>query len=470
MSHRLRGRYRSWFVALVVQAGCEKPEVAVVAAAGPLDLVASLDHASTGSDAVALDLGTPGTRRYLGHGWARDGQSPHREFVWGLGESSLLRVHLRQPGHVSIAMHARPFGDHDLTGQAVTLLANKQKLATIPLDAGWSHHELLAPQGVFHDGENSVELRYAWSAVPAEISESADERALAVAFDSFIFLPDSTAPGEPDDRPRAVAVDFGTADARRHLDFGWGGRESGGDDLTYAWATGRRAQISVDLGRPVRSELSIRVRPFSYPGAPSQVVEVLVNGETTGTWILTEGWQDYTAELPASLFRVGSNTIQLSFSHVQSPFDLGNGDDHRTLAAAFDWLSISPLVNPAVSGDGSLELPLGVRVAFPLTLPPSSVLDVEMAYQNASLVVELKDMRSGTTESWSLRQSERVELSGADDPTRVMQLSLMSRRGEQAESVVLDSLTVESTDGHSPSITGLRPRTPAIGDDPPGSQ
>ncbi len=448
---------------------CDEPAEPAVAPPGPVDLIERLDVASFSPEVVELDLGTPDSRRYLGHGWARNGQSPDRSFVWGLGESSMVRVHLSQPNNVALTIHARPFGGEGLRDQTVTLIANQKEFATVPLEDGWSETTVVAPSGAFQDGENNLELRYAWSAVPSEITDSDDQRALAVAIDRLIFRPDSTAPGIADDRPRIAEIDFGAAGSRTHLVSGWGGREQGPQGDTYSWAIERNAVVSVELGRPLTSRLSIRARPFTHPDATVQTVDVTVNDNPVETWTLEDGWQEYAAELPASMLRSGPNTVALSFDHAHSPAEVGTGVDRRTLAAALDWLTVTPHDSSAVQNDGRLHLALGARTAYPLTLPPSSILDVEMPQQDSSLVVELKDMRSRRTQSWLLQESGQIELSGADASARVVQLALIARRGERAESLVLDRVTVDATGAVAPRFTGLRPDSQATEGDPPAS-
>lgn len=449
------------FGASIPLTACEDPHAATVDATGPLNLIEDLPMASVGPDIVEFDLGTADSRQYLGHGWARNGQSPHRDFVWGLGESSQLRVPLSRPGNVAVTVHARPFGGFDLHDQTVTLVANGQEFATIELADGWSQTTVVAPKGVFQNGDNTLECRYAWSAVPSELSDSEDQRALAVAFDRFVFDPDAPAPGHSDDRPRSVDVDFGTLESRPQLRSGWGGLEQGPKGTTYAWAVKQSASVTVELGHPVPSTLAIRARPFVYPDAPSQSIDLEVNGTMAGTWILDEGWQEYASELPASLFKAGQNTLTLHFDRTTSPATVGTGSDARTLAAALDWLHIEPVVSPTVQDGDQLHLALGMRAAYPVTLPAGSVLDVEMPEQQSSLVVELKDMGSGRTQIWPLDASGRIELTDAEARTRMAQLSLIPRRGAQAASLVLDRVSVESPGATAPTLIGLRRRSQA---------
>ena len=134
--------------------------------------------------------------------------SPHRDFVWGLGESSQLRVPLSRPGNVAVTVHARPFGGFDLHDQTVTLVANGQEFATIELADGWSRTTVVAPKGVFHNGDNTLGVQIRMVGRSQRFVGLEDQQALAVAFDRFVF-DDAPAPGQSDDRPRSVDVDAG---------------------------------------------------------------------------------------------------------------------------------------------------------------------------------------------------------------------------------------------------------------------
>ncbi|HCH63825.1 MAG: hypothetical protein CL927_14535 [Deltaproteobacteria bacterium] len=458
-----------WTVGFAALVACSDSATPQKTASGPLNLIDGLEQASVSPDFVEIDFGTPDSRQYLGHGWARNGNSPNRDFVWGLGSSSQVRVPLSQPGNVAVTFQARPFGGFELEGQTVTLVANEKTFGTIPLDDGWSQYTVVAPEGTFHDGENTLELQYAWSAVPSDYSESDDRRSLSVAFDRISFDPDATTPGRSDDRPRPASVDFGTAASKALLKSGWGGREHGPKGVSYAWVTKKTAKLSLDLGHPSPSTLSLRARPFAYPNGPTQTLDLVVNGTQTSTWQLEEGWHEYTAELPASAFRSGRNTVALTFGHATSPSAVGTGNDKRKLAAALDWMTINPLVSPTIQANDQLHLALGIRTAYMLNLPAGSTLHVEMVDQTSSLVVELKNMRNGRIRSWSLDQSGEIQLSNPNTPSRVVQLSLIARRGEQASSLLLSRLTIETPDGAAPSFIGLRPRTQASEGDLPAS-
>ena len=139
-----------------------------------------------------------------------------------------------------------------------------------------------------------------------------------------------------------------------------------------------------------------------------------------GTWILDEGWQEYTSELPRRCSESRTNTLTLHFDRTTSPATVGTGADARTLAAALDWLHIEPVVSPTVQDGDQLHLALGMRTAYPVTCPQGSVLNVEMPEQQSGLVVELKDMGSGRTPIWPLDASGRIELTDTEEHVRPM--------------------------------------------------
>lgn len=435
----------------------------------PTDLIAALALASHAPDTITIDLGTPGSRHRLGKGWAGNGQGPDRDFVWGLGQASILRVPLSSPGNVELAIEARPYDGADRDDQSVTVLVNDQYLGEFELTGGWSSHRLVAPRGLFHSGENIIEFQYAWSAVPAELSNSSDRRALAVAFDRITVDPDSRSPNHTDDRPRAVVVDLGAAAHREHLREGWGGPEHSPEGTTYAWAIRTHATIDLTLGHPVPSTLELRARPFVHPSLSVQSVDLAMNGSPIGTWLLEPGWNDYRAELPASVFQTGTNQLSLQFARAVSPASLGTGVDQRALAAAIDHVAITPKATRAIVSDDQLVLPLGVRTSFPLTLPPSSFLEVELADADSSLVVELSEGQGSGTRSWQVEDSRQLHLTGPEAPTRVVQVSLAGRRGERADPVVVQRLIVRAGGEAQPHVTGLRPHTQADEADLPAS-
>ena len=434
------------------------------------DLIAALASATVSQEQVDVDIGTPEARKFLGNGWAKDGGGGSGgDFAWGLGEASVLRVPLSRPGHVAVMVRCRPFTAEGLPDQSITLVVNGTDLGTLELEAGWSDHRVVAPAGVFKDGSNRVELRYAWSQQPNELGVSADTRDLAVAFDHIRFLPDVPAPGETDDTPRRVHIDLGTGPSRNHLVEGWGGREGGKGGATYSWVTAQAATVSVDLGRAVPTALEFSARPFMFEDAPDQVVTVALNGEDVGDLTLMEGWNDYALDLSASVLQQGANDVTFRFSRSTSPAAIGTGGDPRTLAAAFGHITLEPHLAPAATPGGQLELLLGSRVSYGLVLPPDATLDIEMPDQDAFLVVELEVLRSHKVRTLQQQGTGELRLSEPTDPQRGVRLTLVARRGEGAESLTLDRAALLAVGDGALDFTGGRPGSQAPEDGPPAS-
>lgn len=162
-------------------------------------------------------------------------------------------------------------------------------------------------------------------------------------------------------------IDLGTEDwDRQHaLCQAWSHPESGWG-ATFAWATGRRAEMvvySLDGG-----DATLRFRARAAPGmAAPQVIRLRVNGHTVGETALgEEDWQEHVFQLPAAAVRHGRNRVDLLFRRTGR----GAEGDERALAAAFDFVHFEP-DEPLPDSPDDPERPLrGDWRSGPLTIPP----------------------------------------------------------------------------------------------------
>lgn len=128
---------------------------------------------------------------------------------------------------------------------------------------------------------------------------------------------------------------------------GWSRPERGGDDVSFRWAVGRRAELLVPGGRGVAG-LRLRARPFQVPDKTPQELEILVNGQSLGRFEMAAGWRSYEVTVPASVRQPSLDHLTLSFSRATAPADVRSGSrDRRRLAAAVDELRLSPVAAPA---------------------------------------------------------------------------------------------------------------------------
>ncbi len=133
-------------------------------------------------------------------------------------------------------------------------------------------------------------------------------------------------------------VDLGGADEPL-LGDGWGAPERDGE-TTFRWALGD-AQLRVPLAHASALDVQLRLRAFSFGGAPVQRVTLDTGLETFGPFSVGEEWQVVSIATGASAWRAGVNHVRLRFARATRPVDVGAGGDTRALAAAVDFLRVS---------------------------------------------------------------------------------------------------------------------------------
>jgi len=148
------------------------------------DLVQLLPQADVRTEVAAIELGTPAARSHLGAGWSYDEDS----FVWGLSRSSTVRLFLLEQRHLELVLECRPFNPLPGRPQTVTPVVNGSAAARVELGADWAEYRVHLPAAMLREGDNRLELRYAYSERPADVRPgSRDKRPLAVAWRSLRF-------------------------------------------------------------------------------------------------------------------------------------------------------------------------------------------------------------------------------------------------------------------------------------------
>lgn len=116
-------------------------------------------------------------------------------------------------------------------------------------------------------------------------------------------------------------LDFGTQDTQPYRGDHWSADEADLAGASAAWITG----TETDLYFPLRPEpgqayrATLRMTPYSFPGAPTQTVQASLNGVPVGQATLTPGWNDYTFDLPAAVVTTGPNTLHLALANTHQP-------------------------------------------------------------------------------------------------------------------------------------------------------
>ncbi|MBC8448565.1 MAG: hypothetical protein H8D78_12530 [Chloroflexi bacterium] len=123
-----------------------------------------------------------------------------------------------------------------------------------------------------------------------------------------------------------LEVDLGTPAALPYRGAGWHDDEVIFGD-TANWAAAAEAELFFPLREVGDYHLSLRIAPFSYPGAAPQSLQVLLNGQPLGEpRPLSEGWQVIEQRLPAEAVRLGLNRLSLHFARLERPRDVLPGE------------------------------------------------------------------------------------------------------------------------------------------------
>ena len=132
-------------------------------------------------------------------------------------------------------------------------------------------------------------------------------------------------------------VDLGTGD-ETYIEGGWHAAERDGND-TFRWASGH-ASLRVPLDHADTLMVQVRLRAFTYGGAPPQQVMVVVNGRRFPAVPIGPAWQVIEVLTDHRAWHAGVNRLALDFTWAARPVDVGAGGDTRSLAGAVDYVRI----------------------------------------------------------------------------------------------------------------------------------
>ncbi len=186
-----------------------------------------------------------------------------------------------------------------------------------------------------------------------------------------------------------VVIDFGTPEARASLVSGWSRDEKRAETgEAFVWSVGDRSVLRFHLGWARELTIAGDCRPFRYPGAQAQQIQVELNDHPLSVLELEWGRQTIEITLPAHLQRIGDNELTLVYRAALAPADVVPGSkDERRLAVAWDRFEF--LGPPARSSEsdpaganGALTAPIGSTYDFFFELPAAS----ELRYAGLELI------------------------------------------------------------------------------------
>jgi hypothetical protein len=296
-------------------------------------------------------------------GWS----TPEEGYTWTLGSTAVLLLPVEGvvPGNVSLKMRGWPLLFGPLTSQRVEVRINDQAVGQWVLATpGVQEITLDVPeQAVRGTRQLELTLELPDAKSPAEIGFNKDDRVLGVAFTELRFQgstlggPAATqlataqedAPlqrGGVDPRAAAATYRFGDAitfgrrgNSAPFQRDGWSTPEEG-----YTWTLGTTAALALAIdGAPPGggAKLTLRGWPLLFGELNEQRVDVQVNGEPVGRWVLAVPGvvQETTLDVPERALR-DRRHVELSFELLDAttPAEIGYNADARVLAVAFTEL------------------------------------------------------------------------------------------------------------------------------------
>lgn len=175
------------------------------------------------------------------------------------------------------------------------------------------------------------------------------------------------------------AIDFGDPAVKPLLIDGWGKSERVAD-VSFAWGLGASSTVEIEIAWPRSIELILEGEPYVFPGAPEQLVNVLLNGVDMGRIEMAgTGAEEYRVHLAAAAQRRGSNRLEFRYSYNRQPVEVDPpSQDPRPLAVAWHSLRLGGTVDarPQAS-ENALLLPPFSGVSFYLRLPEGGRLTLD---------------------------------------------------------------------------------------------
>jgi hypothetical protein len=132
-------------------------------------------------------------------------------------------------------------------------------------------------------------------------------------------------------------IDVGTADDP-FIEQGWYVAERDGAD-TFRW-TSAKAIVRIPLDHAASLKVQVRLRAFTYSGAPPQQTSISINGRRDPGVTIGPAWQVIELVTDDRAWHAGINRLGLDFAWAARPADVGMGTDTRLLAGAVDYVRV----------------------------------------------------------------------------------------------------------------------------------
>jgi len=189
-------------------------------------------------------------------------------------------------------------------------------------------------------------------------------------------------------------VEPGNPDDRSLLYEGWGRPEQHSETgRSFAWTTAERARLEMVFLDQGAATVAVTGWPLRWSGAPSQTLEMLINGESVGSKRLRRGRTKITFDVPQGVLVPGANSFELVFAYARSPSEVIEGStDNRTLAAAIEQIEVRAMAGVdhkdggavPVLHESTLILPQDTAITYRQVPSGRVALDIEASIPEAS--------------------------------------------------------------------------------------
>ncbi len=182
---------------LLALAGCGGDSVGLEEYAGDLeatrvvfDLAERAKSAEIVRHAPFIDVGAIGSVGSLVEGWSGSeiDSGSGATFAWAAADRAVLETTLLDTEIEQLDIRCRPFHWDGSPEQRLSVVVNGCEIGDTILEPGFHDYSLPLPEGTVRTGLNRVDLRFSWTAVPADhLPNNTDRRTLSAAFESLSF-------------------------------------------------------------------------------------------------------------------------------------------------------------------------------------------------------------------------------------------------------------------------------------------
>lgn len=256
------------------------------------------------------------------------------DFAWSLGDEGHMSLFINNLPAYSADLHAA-FDFKFVYGgsQRLVVKAGERTLYAGSVTQAFPHVEFDIPFECLDGDILSLEFDYPDAASPASMGESNDSRILALAFEKINITQTNK---------EQILYRLGDSIGFTNNDDGRRFFASGISILEedFAWSLGNNSRINIFLDNKQITNLSAKFN-FKWVYSGHQHIIVKSNGDILYDGIITQAFPELVFDIPASCINDGLLKLDFEYPDAKSPVSMGDGNDQRLLAVAFQNISFN---------------------------------------------------------------------------------------------------------------------------------